>query len=308
MKGTNKKIKMAAALSVSAILLFSTSCTKEETNGGAPSETTGEVQAITNQRTQNKIDDFVERIPAISWYNTTMDKIITFDPKNPAKNFNFSDPEPGWAYTEGIEFFFVEPGGHNLGGIRLSGSGSFGIRNGPRTGIVVAGETVMTINNTFCFSASEDAIGLDIGGFGGPNLNGISGVIGISGDFQALMNEDFSSSGAMNIFDYFNGLAYYVVYDDEANGSYDILNWLDDSNEESNDPSGDGFAWVYSFSPDSWGLYFSQSGKLDVSGGTMNFNGTYFGFELGNDDMDDDGDLHNYDYMKGDGYGNMSCD
>lgn len=296
---------MATALGAVAILLFGTSCTKEETNGGSPSETTGEVKDITNQRTQNEIEAYADRIPAISWYNSTMDKIITFDPKSETKNFSFATPNDSWNYSDNSDTEWVPASGG--GGTLFVGPGSFG--GNAAGGLVVAGNTTLNINNTMCFSASDEALGLDIGGFGGPEFDGISGVIGISGDFEALMNEDFSG-GDMDIFEYFYGLAFYIVYDNEASGGYDILNWLDDVDGDVDDFGGNGFAWVYSFGSQSWEIYFSHSGELNVSGGTMNFNGSYYGIQLNVDNIynsDDDGDLLDFDFVEVDGYGAMGC-
>jgi hypothetical protein len=101
-------------------------------------------------------------------------------------------------------------------------------------------------------------------------------------------------------------LAYYVVYDNEASGSYDILNWFDNVDEDPDDLGGNGFAWVYSFSEDSWMIYFSDSGELQVNGGQMNFNGTYLGIGLSISELED-GNYLNFNYEEGTGYGSMGC-
>lgn len=305
MKGTIINIKMATALGAVAILLFGTSCTKEEnTTSGVPAQQDAEVRALTDRGTQDRLKEYAERIPAISWYNSTMDKIITLDPKNESKSFNFSDPNPGWNYSDNSETTWVPAEGG--GGILFIGPGSFGSNTG--SGLVVAGSTTLNVNYTFCFAASDEALGLDIGGFGGPEFDGISGVVGIAGDFEALMNGNFEDEA--DIYEYFYGLAYYVVYDNEASGSYDILNWFDSFEEEPDDLGGNGFAWVYAFSSESWELYFSQNGQLNVSGGSMNFNGSYFGLIIDFDDLfygDDDDDVFGFEFVEASGYGAMGC-
>lgn len=305
MKLISHKLKLAAVGIVAASFLFITGCSKDDYNAG-PAEDQGAVSRIVDPSTQNKIEKAANKIPAISWYNSTMDKVITFDPKNETKSFSFSDPNPGFNFSNSNQVNWVPANGG--GGILFVGPGAFGGNSASGgAGTVIAGSTVLNISSTFCFSASEEALGLDIGGFGGPDFDGISGVIGFAGDLEALSTGDFESED--EIFDFFDGIAYYVVYDNEASGSYDILNWFDGFSEDPDDLGGDGFAWVYGFSPDSWSLWFSQSGTLNVSGGSMNFNGEYFGIELNFDDLfeDDGDDLFDLQFSEGTGYGQMGC-
>lgn len=303
MKLSNKYIKSATAVFAVAALLFSTGCTKED-NYGTPPDSSVQGSQIVDRRTQEDIKDFSERMPAISWYNSTMNKIITVDPKSEQKSFSFSDPNPGWNFSDASETYWAPaPQG---GGILFIGSGSFGTNSGG--GTVVAGQNSLNIASTFCFSASEEALGLDIGGFGGPDFDGISGVIGIAGDLEALSTGEFDEES--NIFDYFQGMAYYVVYDNEASGNYDILNWFDNLAEEPDDLGGNGFSWVYSFSESEWALYFSQNGSLNVSGGSMNFEGNYFGLILDIDDIfsENGGDIVDLEFVQNQfGIGQMGC-
>lgn len=305
MKTSNMYIKSAAAGIAVAALLFTTGCTKEDSDGSPSNSSYQPSEIITNRNTQEEIKEFSQRMPAISWYNSTMDKIITVDPKSEQKSFSFSDPNPGWNFSDASQTYWSPaPQG---GGILFIGAGSFG-SNAGGSGTVVAGQNTLNIASTFCFSASEEALGLDIGGFGGPEFDGISGVIGIAGDLEALSTGEFDEEA--NIFDYFQGMAYYVVYDNEASGSYDILNWFDNLSEEPDDLGGNGFSWVYSFSENEWAIYFSQNGSLNVSGGSMNFSGNYFGLILNIDDIfsEEGGDITSLEFVQDQyGLGQMGC-
>ena len=254
-----------AAVSIMvAAVLFLSGCSKDTDYSNGDVNNQDGVRAIENTETQNDLRRAAERIPALQWYNSTMDKIITFDPKSESKSFSFSDPNDGWNFSDADDVAWAPAS--NGGGILFIGPGSFN-SNSSSGGLVVAGNTSLDVNYTFCFTASEEALGLDIGGFGGPDFDGISGVIGISGNFEALTEGEFDEEA--DPFEFFNGLAYYVVYDNEASGSYDILNWFNNLDEDPDDLGGEGFAWVYGFTPNSWAIYFSDSGELQVSGGMV---------------------------------------
>src|SRR5690606_19700809 len=128
-------------------------------------------------------------------------------------------------------------------------------------------------------------------------------------DFVALMNEDFDEEG-VDIFDYFHGLAYYLVYDNEAQGNYDILNFIEDiETGEEEVQEGKGFSIVYGFSSTSFAFYFSKDVNLNVSGGSMDFNGNYYGIVFDNllDADEEDDDLFNLDFVEVSGFGQMGC-
>jgi hypothetical protein len=299
-------LKSSSILMLASGLLLVTSCSKNDDAVVGPAYS--DTKQVTDKDTQESIENLADKVPAISWYNSTMDKIIKFDPKNKTKSFSFSDPNPGWNFSssEGVVWAPAEGGG----GILFVGAGAFGGNSGAG-GSVVAGNAVLNISSTFCFSASEEALGLDLFEFGGPEFDGISGVIGFAGDLEALATGDFEDPN--EIFDFFQGIAYYIVYDNEASGNYDILNWFDelDGSTEPDDLGGNGFAWVYEFSADEFGVYFSKSGQLNVSGGSMSFNGEYFGLVLGDffDDPDDpeDDDIFEFDFVEVEGFGTMGC-
>ncbi|NEN24609.1 hypothetical protein G3O08_13960 [Cryomorpha ignava] len=301
MKIFKKQINVAATLFVAAALIFTTSCTKDNENSASASQKY-EGKAVKDKALQEDIQSAADRMPPIAWYNRTMDKVIVFDPKNDSKSFDFSDPNDGWNFSEDDGVEFVE--NPNGGGVLFVSPGAFG-SNAGGSGTVVAGNTALNVNYTFCFSVDEDALGLDLG-FGDVDFDGLSGVLGIAGDFDALMNEDFDEEGA-DIFDYFQGLAYYLVYDNEAQGNYDILNFIEDL-EGAEDENGKGFSVVYGFTSTSFAFYFSKDGTLNVSGGSMNFSGNYYGIVFDNLlDTDGDGDLLNLDFVDVPGFGQMGC-
>ncbi len=308
MKLFKKHIHVAATLFVAAALVFTTSCTKDCNNPATGNQQKAEVKAVTNKHVQEDIQAAADKMPPIAWYNKTMDKVIIFDPKNETKSFDFSDPNSGWNFSEneGVEFV-ANPNG---GGVLFVSPGAFG-SNAGGSGTVVAGNTALNINYTFCFSADEEAIGLDLG-LADLDFDGLSMVLGIAGDFEALANEDFENED-VDIFDYFQGLAYYLVYDNEAQGNYEILNFIDDvegEGEDEDEPDGVGFSVVYGFTSDSFALYFSKDGNLTVSGGSMSFSGNYYGIILDNlfgSDDDEDGDLFNFDFVEVPGFGQMGC-
>lgn len=295
---------LSSTLLIAMALVFTTSCTKDEASPSGSVDMHKQSKTVTDKPTKLEMERLAKEMPALMWYNSAMDKMVTFDPKKNSKSFDFSDPNTGWNFSDGSQTQWVPS--ENGGGILFIGYGSFGSNAG--SGTVVAGNTALNINSTFCFSASDQALGLDLVDLGGePDLDGISGVIGISGDFEALANEEIDEN--TNIFDYFHGLAYYIVYDNEAQGNYDILNWFD--NLDTQDPdnlSGKGFSWVYGFSAQEWSIYFSKNGSLNVSGGSMNFDGNYLGITFNFDNlMNGDGDFYDFTYEEQSGYGEMGC-
>lgn len=299
MKILTKQLNIAATLCVAAVLVFTTSCTKDNENPGAAPQKS-EIKAVKDKKLQENIQTTADKMPPIAWYNKTMDKVIVFDPQNKSKSFDFSDPNSGWNFSNDQGVHFVEnPSG---GGVLFVSYGAFGSNTG--SGTVVAGNTALNINYTFCFSVDEEALGLDLG-FGDADFDGMSGVLGISGDFEALMNGNFEDTA--DIFDYFHGLAYYLVYDNEAQGNYEIINFIEDM-ESAEEEEGKGFSVVYGFTSNSFALYFSKDGTLNVSGGSMDFSGNYYGIVFENlMEADEEGDLFNFDFVEVPGFGQMGC-
>ncbi len=280
------------------VILFAASCTKDYETG-EPLERNASVTPLTNKDDHYAINAMSKRLPDLGIYNSTMDKIIVFDAESNYKSFSFSSPNPGWNFSSTEQVYFAAaPEG---GGILFLGPGSFGGNTG---GTVVAGNSSLNINYTFCFSASDDALGFDFG-VGGPDFDGLSVVIGIAGDFEALSTGEFEDD---EVFDFFQGFAVYIVYDNEANGNYPILNWFEDLDGDPDDLEGNSFAYVLAFA-DPAGLYFSKSGSLNVSGGSISFEGIYWGIE-GNlfDGWFEEGEGENEpEFVEVEGFGTMGC-
>jgi len=261
----NLNLKTALAVSVLTVssALF-TGCQKEQEFTGmkAPQK-----KVTVNADQQRMLQDMAGRVPTLRIYDENDNRFIDIDLKN--RNFSFSEPNDGWNLSSSDDVVWEPADGG--GGILFIGAGAFGGNTG---GTIVAGSTALNINYTFCFSASEEALGLDLFDTGA-NIDGISGVIGIAGDFEALLNDEVSEDSDFT--DYFQGFAAYFVYDNEASGSYDILDWLSDLDGDLDDLDGNGFGYVFGF--ENFSLYFSYSGTLNVSGGSIGFNGEYLGFE-----------------------------
>ncbi|MDP4588750.1 MAG: hypothetical protein NWS86_11285, partial [Flavobacteriales bacterium] len=210
--------------------------------------------------------------------------------------FDFSQPSDGWDFSNSDEVQYVTD---DNGGLLIIPVFAFGGNTGG--GTIVAGNSALNVDYTFCFSASEEALGLDLFDFGG-DFNGISGVIGIAGDFDALANDEIDEDADFT--DFFQGFAAYFVYDDEASGSYNVLNWLEDLEDEEADNDETAFAYVIDFVEP--GIYFSADGQLTVSGGQIAFNGEYlaitdFFLDFGDEE---EGDL-SFDYVSG--FGALGC-
>jgi hypothetical protein len=210
------------------------------------------------------------------------------------RDFNFGDPNPGWSFSNsnGVNYVANADGS---GGVLWISSGAFGGNSG---GTVVAGSTTLSIDYSFCFEASSSAMGLDLFD-SGANLSGISGVVGIDGDFDALLSGTVDSTSTFT--DYFNGFAAYFVYDNEAQGTYEILNFLNDLNDTS--LSDKGFSYVLGFQEGNF--YLSDSGTLNVNGGSMTFTGEYFGLEGLFDSLFNGND--NVEFVTVSGAGSMGC-
>jgi hypothetical protein len=225
-----------------------------------------------------------------------MPKLVITDPKtgkqlriadggfsfaNPPST-NFSDPNTGVVWTNS-----------ETGGTLYVTGNAFGNNSGG--GSVGAGSYTYPINYAFCFQADNDFWGTDLFEGWGRNFDGVSGVIGISGDLSPENLE-----GGEDIEDILNGFAYYLVYDSRAQGNYRIINWFDEL-EDPDDLEGQGFAMIIDFKNEK--LFFSKSGQLNVSGGNMTFTGTYLQIDASMFEDDDDPTFREVS-----GFGTMGCE
>lgn len=282
----------ATPLALCAMLLVS--CAKE--SSGPPVRRASE--RITDPAVKQRVRDMASRLPGVGVYNRTMNKVIVFNQDlDGSRDFNFVDPPSGgisFATSNGAQWSWSESQGLMI----LTEPATGGLGSGG--GTVVAGNTALDIDIAVCFSLNEEGLGMDLFDTG---IGEVAGVVGIAGDFEALMNGDFSS-GEDDIFDYFHGLAYYLVYaDDLGNEDYEVLNWIDDFNDP--DLDGFGFSFVMSFQNEG-GVYISKDGELTVNGGSIGFNGNYYAIEgVGFFDEDGEGDA---DYSVVTGFGTMGCE
>ena len=283
-----------AALGFTALLggAILTGCSKEH---AAPAK---KVEQITDASLQQRLLEKAAQLPAIGIYNRRMDKVIVFRyDADGSRSFNFVDP-PGtginFASSNGGQWTWSESQGLMILTEPSAGLGAGG-------GTVVAGNASLDIGLAVCLSIDEEALGADLFDTG---IGEVAGVIGIAGDFDALINGDFSS-GEDDIFDYFHGFAYYLVYADQlSNSSYEVLNWVEDLDQPEEDLEDFGFSFVVSFQNEG-GVYISKDGALNVNGGNIGFTGNYYAIEgVGFFDEEDNGDAS---YSVVPGFGTMGC-
>jgi hypothetical protein len=272
------------------LILFAAGCKKAELDENRSFQANSKTVSAEEQRTAMEL---LERVPTIGFWDVENGNLYKFNTQT--RDFNFSQPSDGWDFSNSEDVQYVTD---NNGGLLIIPVFSFGGNTGG--GTIVAGNSALNVDYTFCFSASEEALGLDLFDFGG-DFNGISGVIGIAGDFEALADGDVDEDADFT--DFFQGFAAYMVYDDEASGSYNVLNWLEDLEDEDVDNDEAAFAYVIDFVEP--GIYFSADGQLSVSGGTINFDGEYLAITDFLLDFDDEeGDLA-FDYVSG--FGALGC-
>lgn len=240
---------------------------------------------------KEKVETLVDRLPEVAFYDEKTNRLIRLNPET--REFSFATPNAGWNFSTNSGVTYVEDQG-----IVIIPVASFGSNTG---GTVVAGSSTLDIGYTFCFSASDEALGLDLFDFGG-DLDGVSAVIGIGGDFEALADGTYEDEDDFSTF--FTGLATYIVYDNEASGSYEILNWLEEIDTDTDDLANKGFSYVVDFQ--NFNLYFSANGDLNVSGGEMSFSGEYLGFLELFDSLDEE-DEDDFEYALVPGFGTMGC-
>lgn len=283
-----KKIIIKSLIAVFAIgLLVVSSCKKQE-----PKVTTDAVrQDASTQALDQKVRKLLSRLPVIKMDNSQKQG-VTYRRHNMSKDggWNFSDPSADQtAYSD-------------LNGTIYVSSSAFG-SNTSSSGTVVAGPSSLDINYTFCFSydAGQNALGGSLFSSTGAPVSGLSGVIGVSGDFSNLQNSDSST----NFSDIFKGLAFYFVYDGTPSGQYDVIDW---TNHDWNDTSSfDKMCFAFIFDFKNGRLFLSSGGTIDVNGGSMMYNGQYLevsGF------LDSQGNYNlngNLSYQTVTGFGTMGC-
>lgn len=283
-------IKYSAVLAAASLLLAS--CSKEPVGSPTPART---VQVTPAQH--QRIGEMIHQAPAVGIYNRTMNKILVFKQREgSSRSFSFTAaPANGinFASSNGGQWVWTQDGGMAVITEPSAGLGAGG-------GTVAAGNTTLDINIAVCFSVGESAMGE---GLFGPDMGNVAGVIGISGDIDALVNGDFSNGA--DPFQYFHGFAYYFVYADHlTDGNFEVLNWLENINQPESQLHNFSLAFVISFQNEG-GIYISKDGHIAVNGGNMGFSGNYFAL-TGVDFFNGNGDAPS-DVSVVSGFGAMGC-
>ena len=219
---------------------------------------------VLTQDQQKTLEDAFKRIPMIiKIKDEKNNRFVDFNVRDRTVMFNkswsFSNPQSNTIYAQ--DGYFV---------VYVSSS-TFDFGSSSATYSVTAGNTSLNVK-TICLSVDASAYAAMFQSQTGQlPIDGISAVMGLDADFALLQNASSANFG-----DYFHGLAYYLVYDFGASGSYNVFDWTGST------PLGnaDGFAMVFGFEQNNFGgFYFSKDGTLNVSGGDMAFNGNYWGIE-----------------------------
>jgi hypothetical protein len=206
-----------------------------------------------------KLKNELEKLPLIIRVRDSVNhRYVDFNAKtqtiSTTKSWSFSNPSPNTIYasSQGLVVYISTP------------NTSFG--NGSGTATINAGNTTLNVQ-TQCLAIDLSAFAAASGSL---PIDGFSMVIGLDADFSLLQN-----ANTMCFSDFFKGLAYYMVYDSPASGSYNVIDW---NNPNFSINNNDGYAYVFSFENCNDGkFYFSKSGSIDVNNGDMSFqNGHYW--------------------------------
>ena len=177
-----KNIIIKSLLAIFLIgLLVTPSCKKQD-----ETVTTDAVKVdATVQMRDKRVKDLISRLPHFKIDNSQHAGLI-YRHHNLSKDngWNFSNPSADQAaYSDPSGTIYVS-------------ANSFG-SNSASSGTVVAGPSSLDINYTFCFSYDDNGSALGGGLFSstGAPSSGLSGVIGVSGDFSMLQSGDDYRAG-----------------------------------------------------------------------------------------------------------------
>jgi hypothetical protein len=267
----NYKVLVASALTASVVVLAG--CQKDRTLGGDGIQVERKVTLTETQK--REASEMVQRVPTLRFYDEAENRFIDF--KVGSRDFVFSDPDEGFSFDDPDQNGVILWADGDVDYIVFStGIGTAGNGGG---GTVVAGNTALNMDLTVCLSVEEVASGDGYGdlfdtGFG---FNEYGAVFGIAGDFEALAGADWEADD-FDPFEFFHGYAaYYVITDGELEGNHEVFDWLDTSDDGSGDYDDMASSFVMDFS--NFALYFATSGSVNVSGGSMTFNGEYLAIE-----------------------------
>ena len=266
----NYKVLVASALTAGVVILAG--CQKDRTLGGDGIQVERKVTLTETQK--REASEMVQRVPTLRFYDEAENRFIDF--KVGSRDFVFSDPDEGFSFDDPDQNGVILWSDGDVDYIVFStGIGTAGNGGG---GTVVAGSTALNMDLTVCLSVEEIASGDGYGdlfdsGFG---FSEYGAVFGIAGDFEALAGADWEADD-FDPFEYFEGYAAYYVLSDELDGSHEVFDWLDSSSDDGGDYNDMASSFVMDFS--NFSLYFATSGNINVSGGSMTFNGEYIAIE-----------------------------
>jgi hypothetical protein len=297
-------MKKSHLIGLFALVMLVAGCTKdEEARVVGNSATSGTKVDMTTEQ-ESRARKMVRRMPKLRYWDETNNRFIDFNPTT--RDFEFTDPDEG--------FVFDDPDGNNAmvfydgtdsylvfsAGIGVSGQGG--------GGTVVAGSTTLDMDFTVCLSMQEVAAGdgtVDFFSDGSGVFDEYAAVIGIAGDFEALANADASGNSSFDPFEYLQGYAEFYVIADDVSGNHEVFNWMD---AEADPEDFDDMASAMVFDFQDFSLYFANSGQVNVSGGTMEFNGTFIGFlDFLDVFLEDSSEEIDMEAVEVSGYGSMGC-
>jgi hypothetical protein len=289
-KGFRQLILPMGVLAVLGLAIVS--CSKKDDSASTAPAT----PPPTEEETRAAVKRAVDNMPAFELVMKDGKKLRAERTAEGGWTFSTPPSETGTNFVESTgTYTFVETSSSG-GTLSVAASGFGG--NAAGGGTIVAGSNSYNMQYTFCLSADEELFDL---GLVDAEFDGVSMVIGIDGDLDALMNGDVDAESA-DFEDLFRAFAVYVVYDDRASGTYDIVNWITSIGDDEATLVGKGFAYI--FDVRNTQLFFSKSGRLTVSGGSIGFSGKYLGIDF---ETLGDNDLDQVDFEEVDGFGALGC-
>jgi phage baseplate assembly protein gpV len=281
------KILRKSIYALALSTFFFASCEKEEvSNNDTVSTEASQVVEISPRELSVDIEQ-LEAFRNLQIDGEIGGRMVTksgFSFANPGTGINYRVQGVGYRYTSSGEIYYTTA----EVGIRVSGNGFTA-----GGGSLVVGDKTINLDYVFCANVDMSAFP-SVFEFPG---DGFSTLIGLSGSFEDYDPE----SEEMPI----QQIVYFIVYDNNAQGSYDVID-LDLDSEEEETPSNIAFAMVVDF--EDGGMYFSSDGTLNVNGGSIEFNGQMFDFTQffigGEADFDEDS---NYSIEEVSAVGTLNC-
>lgn len=253
-------------------------------------------QSGVTQEQREALEQFLKKMPAFE-LQTESGQVYRVE-KNAAGGWSFTNPptEPGYAESSTGTYTFVE--NTSAGGTFAVAASGFG-SNSSGGGIISAGSNTYDFKYTFCLSADEEA--LDLGLFDEP-FDGVSMVIGISGEFEKILEGEVDADDT-SFEDLFSAFGYFIVYDDQASGSYEVIGVTESEEMDENQLNGQGLAFIFDIKNGKF--FLSKDGNLTVSGGNIGFNGNYFEIDAAWDAADNELDAAEMKVVSG--IGSLGC-